>query len=78
MAIEHYNYSNNFEEQMYFQSKLAVLLNEQTLPSHPPDTPAAKDIQEGVTSVEPESSADSPPQVEVIQSPPRDIGLSVQ
>jgi hypothetical protein len=44
MAIEHYNYSNNFEEQMYFQSKLAVLLNEQTLPSPPPDTPSGKDI----------------------------------
>ena len=40
MAIEHYNYTNNFEEQMYFQSKLAVLLNEQTLPSATPETPA--------------------------------------
>ena len=37
MAIEHYNYTNNFEEQMYFQSKLAVLLNEQTLPSATPE-----------------------------------------
>ena len=50
MAIEYYNYYNDFENQMYFQGKLAVLLTEQAPLPNPDNSLKANSDNIGSTS----------------------------